>query len=337
MLARLAFVGGRVVRRVTTHRRACASASAAPADREAAQAALDRLLMPAVVLARPVFAGNIGGAARAMANCGLREMRVVRPPAVDGEPPWREGDARMFAKCGMRVLERAGEFATVREAVADAHFVVALTARLRANAVVTPNIEHVMQEVLTRALDGQRTVLLFGNETVGLENCELDDAHCMLQIPHLDPESRSLNLAQAVLLVAYKWAEALGKYRAAHGVAPLVGRSTTCARDWNEVRGVPVEQVSHFARMLESLLERVDPGGTSRVPHEPEGGVRAAGADDEEAPSGRYDVHMLKRLLLRAVVTRREVSALYHIVRSLDDALTARGLPQPPPPPPSAA
>ena len=81
---------------------------------------------PAIILVEPQMAENIGMAARAMANFGLAEMRLVAPRGG-----WPKKGARAAASGAVHVLERAALFQTAREAVADLNFVLATTARER--------------------------------------------------------------------------------------------------------------------------------------------------------------------------------------------------------------
>jgi tRNA/rRNA methyltransferase len=151
---------------------------------------------PAIVLVRPQLGENIGKAARAMLNFGLTEMRLVSPR--DGWPNPAAGPAASGADL---VLERAQVFETVAEAVADCAHVFATTVRKRGvtKPVVTP-------EEAARAMRAGpgRTAILFGPERSGLETDDVALARTILTVP-INPEFGSLNLAQAVILVAYEW------------------------------------------------------------------------------------------------------------------------------------
>ena len=154
---------------------------------------------PVIVLVRPQLGENIGAAARAMLNCGLTELRLVAPR--DGWPNVKALNAASGADeviGGVRVFERAGE------AVADLHRVFAATARARemVKPVVTPR--EAARQIHDCAAAGSRTGVLFGPERTGLDNDEVTLADCILEVP-LNPAFASLNLAQAVLLVAYEW------------------------------------------------------------------------------------------------------------------------------------
>lgn len=151
---------------------------------------------PAVILVRPQLGANIGATARAMLNFGLTDLRLVAPR--DG---WPNPDAGPSASGADSVLAAARVFATVADAVADLNLVYATTLRNRAltRPVATPRAA----AVAVRALDGRGGVM-FGPERSGLETEDLARAHAILTIP-VNAAFGSLNLAQAVLLVAYEW------------------------------------------------------------------------------------------------------------------------------------
>ncbi|WP_343520722.1 RNA methyltransferase [Sphingomonas sp.] len=153
---------------------------------------------PAIVLVRPQLGENIGKAARAMLNFGLAEMRLVSPR--DGWPNPSAGPAASGADI---VLEQARVFDSVAEAVADCEHVYATTVRKRGvtKPVVTP--AEAADEI--HAAPG-RSAILFGPERSGLETEDVALARSILTVP-INPEFGSLNLAQAVILVAYEWSK----------------------------------------------------------------------------------------------------------------------------------
>lgn len=157
---------------------------------------------PAVVLVRPQLGENIGTAARAMANFGLDDLRLVRPR--DG---WPNAKAVTAAAGAASVLDRVRLYDTAAEAVGDLHHVYATTARRRfmLKPVVTP--AKVAQDMRQTAAKAERSGVLFGPERTGLTNDEVALADAVLMVP-MSPAFASLNLAQAVLLVAYAWFQA---------------------------------------------------------------------------------------------------------------------------------
>lgn len=155
---------------------------------------------PAFVLVRPQMGENIGAAARAMLNFGLTRMRLVDPR--DGWPNPRA--VAMASGAAGQVLDHAGIFATLDEAVADCAYVFATTARGRelTKPVMTP--ERAMEHARALIASGQKVAVLFGPERTGLENPDIVRANAIISIP-VNAEFPSLNLGQAVLLCAYEW------------------------------------------------------------------------------------------------------------------------------------
>jgi tRNA/rRNA methyltransferase len=153
---------------------------------------------PIIVLVRPQLGENIGKAARAMLNFGLTELRLVAPR--DG---WPNPDAGPSAAGADQVLEQAQVFETVADAVADCAHVYATTVRKRGlvKPVVTP--EEAAREIGEAA---GRSAILFGPERSGLETDDVALARSILTVP-INPDFGSLNLAQAVILVAYEWSK----------------------------------------------------------------------------------------------------------------------------------
>jgi tRNA/rRNA methyltransferase len=155
---------------------------------------------PVIVLVRPQLGENIGKAARAMLNFGLVEMRLVSPR--DGWPNPSAGPAASGADI---VLQNAQVYDSVAAATADCAQVFATTVRKRGvtKPVVTP--EQAATEI--HAAPG-RSAILFGPERSGLETDDVAVARTIITVP-INPEFGSLNLAQAVILVAYEWSKGL--------------------------------------------------------------------------------------------------------------------------------
>ena len=160
---------------------------------------------PAVILIEPQLAENIGMTARAMANFGLSELRLVNP-----KNGWPKKGVREAASGATHVLDGARVFGSVREAIGDLHYVLATTARERGQMKRVYAPEDGMAEICSR--EGQRTGILFGRERVGLTNEEVSLADAIVTFPVSD-DFPSLNLAQAVLLVGYAWRGASGRAR----------------------------------------------------------------------------------------------------------------------------
>ncbi len=153
---------------------------------------------PVIVLVRPQLGENIGKAARAMLNFGLTELRLVEPR--DGWPNPSAGPAAAGADL---VLAGAQVYPTLADAVADCVQVYATTVRKRGvtKPVLTP--EQAAQAVWAEA---GRSAFVFGAERSGLETEDVALARAIVTVP-INPEFSSLNLAQAVILMAYEWSK----------------------------------------------------------------------------------------------------------------------------------
>ena len=162
------------------------------------------VLTPVVILTRPQMGENIGATARAMKNCGLLSLRIVSPR--DG---WPNPAAEPMAGNAADILETAEVYDNLPNALYDISYLVATSARPRnmEKPVFTPRkaiADLIKQQTLQHHGENRRSALLFGAERSGLDNEELMLADCVAQAP-LNPESMSLNLAQAVLLMAWEW------------------------------------------------------------------------------------------------------------------------------------
>lgn len=157
---------------------------------------------PAIILCEPQMGENIGAAARAMANFGLSDLRIVAPR--DG---WPNEKAEANAAKATHIIHAAGVFDRLEDAIADLSFVYATTARDRDVTKAVRGPVHAAKHI--RALEGQGAAvgLLFGRERWGLNNDEVALADEILTLPVV-PEYASLNIAQAVLVVAYEWRKA---------------------------------------------------------------------------------------------------------------------------------
>jgi tRNA/rRNA methyltransferase len=153
---------------------------------------------PVIVLVRPQLGQNIGKSARAMLNFGLTELRLVAPR--DG---WPNPDAGPSASGADIVLEQARVFATTAEAIADCSQVFAATVRRRDLVMPVVGPDEMADRIIA---SGGRSAILFGPERSGLETEDVALASAIVTVP-INPEFASLNLAQAVILLAYEWSK----------------------------------------------------------------------------------------------------------------------------------
>ena len=197
---------------------------------------------PAIILVRPQLAVNIGMCARAMANFGLSDLRLVSPREGWPRTGALKKGAYAAAAGAVHLLEKAKLYDSVEAAIADLNSVFATTARERGQfkPILTP--AEAMPAAAARIAAGERYGILFGPERTGLDNDDIALADAIITFP-VNPAYASLNLAQAVLLTGYEW------MRATNGdVKPFapVERSPAAAR----------EMVLSFFNFLEGELER---------------------------------------------------------------------------------
>ena len=238
----------------------------------------DGLSGPAIILVEPQLGENIGTAARAMANCGLGELRLVRPR--DG---WPNAKALSAASGADDVIQNARLFDSTTAAIADLTRVYATTARHRGmiKPVVTPR--QAAWEIRAAQARGDKVGLLFGPERTGLVNDDIPLADTVLQVP-LNPAYSSLNLAQAVLIVGYEWYQS--------GVDVPARELVT-----NETRPATKAELLNFFAHLEKEL---DDCGFLR--HE------------DKRPSM---VRNIRNIFQRAELTEQEIRTLHGIIKEL--------------------
>ena len=233
---------------------------------------------PAIILSEPQLGENIGACARAMANFGLTDLRLVKPR--DG---WPNPKAEAMAAGAANLIASATVFDTVEQAIGPLGLVYAATARDRAMAkeVLTP--AEAARRLREASQNGVKSALLFGNERAGLTNDEVALADCVITIP-TDPGFSSLNLGQAVLLVGYEWFEA--------------GDATAPARiDHGAAQPAPREEL---IRLFEHLEEELEKSGFLYPPGNRPGMIRN-----------------LRSILHRAQLTDQEVRTLRGVIVAL--------------------
>ncbi len=241
---------------------------------------------PAVILVDPQLGENIGMCARAMLNCGLTELRLVRPR--DG---WPSESAVSAASGADRILAEARLFDDTTAAVADLQRVFATTARLRdmEKPLLTPR--EAAAELRSAAAGGERAGLLIGPERAGLVNDDVALADLAITVP-LNPAFSSHNLAQSVLLVGYEWFQA--------GAEAPPGRLTRAGAE----SASKAELVNFFGRLEQALDET---GFLYPVEKRP------------------VMVRNIRNLFTRAALTAQEVQTLHGILSALRKRDGSRG------------
>src|SRR5579864_8581863 len=194
---------------------------------------------PVVVLVEPQLGENIGAAARAMANFGLSRLRLVKP-----RQRWPNDKARMMAAGADRVLDEAVLFDDLPAALADCSFVLATTARAHDQAKRVIGAAEAAREMAPRVAAGETVAIMFGRERNGLENHEVGLADRIVTLP-VNPAFASLNLAQAIVIVAYEWFKATAAGKLPFGMP-------------QKSVPAPKQQLLAFFAALERELEKVE-------------------------------------------------------------------------------
>ncbi len=239
-------------------------------DAEAAACApsLDDTVFVLVGASHP---GNVGAAARALKNMGFANLRLVAPRFAD---VLTQPETLAFASGAEDVLKAAQVHGELNDAVADCGVVVALSARVRDFGPPLRTPEWLPQLARRSAEQGRRVAFVFGSERFGLSNADVYRCDALLSIP-ANPAYTSLNLAQAVQVIAWEWRKGVGL----HAVQPA--QTESVAATAGDVQGM----LAHVEQAL-LALEVLDPNAPRKL------------------------LPRLQRLASRAELTRDEVQIL---------------------------
>jgi len=241
---------------------------------------------PVVILVRPQLADNIGAVARAMANGGLFHLRLVAPR--DG---WPQAAAWRNASGAQRLLEALTVHDTVADAVADLHRVLATCPRPRHIVKPVFTARGAAAELRAICLRDLRCGLLFGPERAGLDNDDMAQADALVRYP-MNPAFTSLNLAQAVMVMAYEW------WQTADDTPPHA----------LQTHESPVATKASLENFLVHLVDQLDACGFLRNEAKRPGMVRN-----------------LRHLFQRGEVTEQELRTLHGVVTELAIGRRERG------------
>ena len=233
---------------------------------------------PVVVLVEPQLGENIGAAARAMANFGLSKLRIVKP--VQG---WPNEKAKVMAAGADRVLEAAVVYDSLAEAIGDCTYVLATTARNHDQAKPVLGAGEAMRALTPKVGGGETVAIVFGRERIGLENHEVARADAIVTLP-VNPAFASLNLAQAVVIVAYEWLK-------------LASGDELPFSAPDKSPPAPKQQLDAFFSDLESELDRIE----FYRPHEKRGTMSTN----------------LRNIFNRMTPTEQDIRTLHGIVTAL--------------------
>ena len=232
-----------------------------------------------IVLVEPSHPGNIGGAARAIKTMGLTDLALVNPGRYpDPQAEWRAAGAQ-------DVLEAARVYDSVEAAIAEAQWVVGTSTRVRRIPWPLMKAEEAVAGVIERCAS-QKIAILFGRETSGLTNEELQKCHCHLVIP-ANPEYPSLNLAMAVQVVCYEICRQLD--------TSAVGSSGNHTDQWDRTPATSAQLEGLIEHFEQALIE----------------------ADFLNPDNPGQTMTRLRRLLTRVTPDETEVQMLRGILRQL--------------------
>ncbi len=235
---------------------------------------------PAIILVEPQLGENIGMVARAMANFGLAELRLVNPR--DG---WPNEKARSAASKADHVIDGTKVYDTLEEAISDLNFVYATTARERYGFKPVRSPVFAAATLREKFKAGEKTGILFGRERWGLNNEEVALADEIVTFP-VNPAFASLNIAQAVLLMSYDWMKS--------GIDDL-----------EETRFQPIEQNPSTKEQVLGMFEHVEEALDARGYFHP----------PEKKPKM---IDNLRAVLSRRAFSEQEISVFRGVIRSLD-------------------
>jgi tRNA/rRNA methyltransferase len=235
---------------------------------------------PAIILVEPQLGENIGMVARAMANFGLAELRLVNPR--DG---WPSEKARSAASKADHVIDGAIVFETLEDAIRDLNFVYATTARERYGFKPVRSPVYAASTLRKKFKAGEKTGILFGRERWGLSNEEVALADEIVTFP-VNPAFASLNIAQAVLLMSYDWMK-------------------SGMDDIEETRFQPIEQRPSTKEQVFGMFEQIEEALDARGYFHP----------PEKKPKMMDN---LRAVLSRRSFSEQEVSVFRGVIKSLD-------------------
>lgn len=233
---------------------------------------------PTIILVEPQLPENIGMVARAMANFGLQQLYLVNP-----REKFPHEKAFSAASKATHIIEKAKVFSTLEEATKNLRYVFATTARLRDSFKEVMGPSAAMQQIHQLELCPSQIGILFGRERAGLFNEEISLADKVITFP-VEPSFSSLNIAQAVLLVAYEWFLSNQKPRAQPQPTTLFPPA-------------PKEKLQKFFDLLEHGLEE-------------------RGYFRPEERKATMILH-LREVLTRAAFTETELKLLFGVVNAL--------------------
>lgn len=197
---------------------------------------------PVIILVQPALPENVGTVARAMGNCGLQRLRLVKPKWVtEGEPFLHP--KMLKSACGADfILDTTEIFDSLRDALHDVVFAFSTSARRHTIMQKVYDPIEGFDYLENNSIVSEQSAVVFGCEKYGLCNEDISLTNAIISIP-LNPAYTSLNLAQAVLLLGYEWSK----------------RKSAFSLKREESRGfASKKEMFHFIDRLEAELDKTD-------------------------------------------------------------------------------
>ncbi len=161
---------------------------------------------PIIILANPQLGENIGMCMRAMLNFNLTQLRIINP-----RPNWSKQKAiDAAAGAAQTILPKMKIYTSTQKAVQDINYLIATTTRTRNLNIKTITPTQTAKNIKTKIMQKQNTAIIFGSEANGLSNDDIAQAHAITNI-NSNPNFQSLNLAQAVMIMAYEYNQIINK------------------------------------------------------------------------------------------------------------------------------
>lgn len=240
---------------------------------------------PAIILTHTQLSHNIGSTARAMLNFGLTELRLVKPLLGD---KWYDKNAVSMAAGADAILDGAKVFETLEEATADLHFLISTTDRRRDMIKPVGTPKSGIEKIYDFGLSDIKTGIIFGCEKSGLTNDQIAITDMVVEIP-VNKDFSSLNLSQAVLVMAYEWFQKLNT-------------TDKIPTDLHITPDTKPASRNDFDNLIKHLERELEKGGFFTSP--------------EKKPT---TLRKIRNLFIRAQSTEQEIKTLHGIINSLSN------------------
>jgi tRNA/rRNA methyltransferase len=251
---------------------------------------------PAIILVNPQLGENIGFAARALANFGLHDLRLVDPR--DG---WPNDKAHAAAAGAAFIVEKATVYPSTEAAIADLNFVLATTARPREMVKPVLSPESAAGELVAAGLRGEQSGILFGPERSGLDNDTIALADAIVIAP-VSTAFASLSLPQAVLILAYEWLKA-------QSASPALGRVTKFdgpATEGLALSGTRKATRGELLGLFAHLEAELDRAGFLRPPEKRASMIRSIRNMFHRMGATEQDVHTWRGIVAALAAARKD-------------------------------